>query len=145
MSSPRVHFDEIANTINDPTPSSSNTLNDHGRPQKRSVRKSPRNPTVYGYYVEVYEIHEQKHGRNSALEGDIFETFKEFRRTLCRETGLPNNYLTFCEVGGSGYCIALARNLPRKAPRSLDLEALVQKMKRLLKTEEEPKWYYEEV
>lgn len=111
-------------------------------PKKKPSRKSSARPTVYGYYVGHREIYEQK-WRNSAGDDDLFQPFRDFRTKLCRETGLPDNHRTFCEVGGDGYCIVLARNLSRKAPRTPQLNTLIQKVKDLLETQEEPRWYHE--
>ncbi|KAG1729655.1 uncharacterized protein EDB91DRAFT_1159138 [Suillus paluster] len=139
----RIRCDEATITTNPQAITSPRAPSNCPYLQKRYRRKVQRR-SVYGYYVTSHRIYKLTHGDEKPGEGALTEPFREFCRTLCEETGLPNDSSTFCQVGGCGYCIALTRNL-RKAPEFSNLETLVQKVKMLLNTDEEPDWYYEEL
>jgi hypothetical protein len=130
----KVHFDVPAAVTPSDTAQLPSEETIHPRRPPRPHRKSKRRGMVYGYYVSPSALLANLRKNNAVVSKDAYEVSLDFKRSFCRATNRRGTSTTFVSVAElSGYCVVLSKGT--------SMETEIQVLKKLLDTEEEPKWY----
>ncbi len=101
---------------------------------------------ILAYYVKPSDIYNIQKKANTLKCSEIDDNFFEFRQTFTERTGLEATPQRFCDYGGSGYYIVLAKGSTPQRPsgdneESKQFTELLAAVKALLMTDKEPRWY----
>ena len=89
---------------------------------------------MYGYYVSPIALLANLRKNNAVVSEDLYDVSMDFKRAFCGATNRPATTATFLSVARkTGFCVVLSKGA------SMETEIIV--LKKLLETEEEPKWY----
>jgi hypothetical protein len=101
---------------------------------------------ILAYYVKPSDIYNIQKKANTLRSSEIDDNFFEFKQTFAERTGLEATPQRFCDYGGSGYYIVLAKGPAPQRPSGDNEESklfteLLAAVKELLVTDKEPRWY----